>query len=172
MNTPKAIELAFAELVRRHAELGKDTLIRAWQSLAVDGSWEETKDRDFPLVDIRCAPPRTEQTQSTMAVDAALLCGTKGDDDRDHAIISALYEAVESVCNRLFAQFMTLAGTAPNQAEHPELFTFLAKLDELLSPASFHFGGLAFGTPQPPFNENGVQMIGITMVVHYGRPDC
>lgn len=165
MNVAKAIELAYAAVVREYAELGKSTLIRAWQSLAVDGSWDETKDRDFPVVDIRCGPPKPEQSQATMMADVALLCGTKTDDDKDHAVISALYEAVQDVCDKLYAQFQT--GT-----DGAELTTFKASLEALLAPTTFHFSGLTFGETQPPYNDRGVNMIGITMGVHYGRPDC
>lgn len=164
MNVPKAIELAFTTVMREFAELGADVLIRPWQSVAADGSWEETKDRDFPVLDIRCAPPRTEQTQSTMMAETALLCGSKLDDDKGHVVISDLYEAVQSVCDKLFSQARTTDGD--------ELARFKAILAEHLSPTTFSFGGLTFGESQPPYNDRGVNMIGVTMVVHYGRPDC
>ena len=166
MNAAKAIEIAFAEVVRKHATLGEDVLIRPWQSLERDGSWDKTKDRDFPVVDIRCAPPKWVQTQVTFSADCALLAGTKLDDDKSHAVISDLYEALQSVLDRLYAQVQMATPTGD------EWTTFSASLAENLPTTVFHFGGLTYGDVQAPWNDRGVNMIGITMVVHYARPDC
>ena len=166
MNIPKAIELAFAAVLRQYAELGKDVLVRAWQSLSDDPNWDANVDRQFPIVDCRCSPPQVDQTQSTMSVEVKLLCGTKGEDDKDHAIISAIYEAVSDLCDTLFSQFKN------QQFGADEIKAFLASLNANLDPTVFQFGGFTYGMGHPPANIGGINMIGITMVVHYGRPDC
>ena len=165
MNTTKAIELAMAETLRKYARMGAAVVIRAWQSLEADGSWKENPDRKFPLIDVRCSPPGHDDNESTLQVQCAILMGTKTDDDLSHAFISSMYEAVQGVCDTLFAQYKTRVFTGE------ELAYFLARVVAETSTDAFQFGGLTFGDGLAPADDNGINMIGITMIVHYGRSD-
>jgi len=169
MNVSKAIELAMAETIRKYAEMGEDVTIRAWQSLASDGSWLEHPDRVFPMIDVRCGPPRTDDNQSTLAVECSILMGTKTDDDKDHAFISAMYEAVQGVCDNMFSQFRTTAGST--YTADTELYDFLDRVVTEAGASAFEFGGLTFGDGLSPADDGGINMIGITMVIHFGRSD-
>ena len=165
MNTTKAIELAMAETIRTYAEMGENVTIRAWRSLASDGSWKENPDRKFPMIDVRCSTPATDDNESTRQVQCAILMGTKTDDDKSHAFISSMEEAVQGVCDTMFAQFRTGVFTGE------ELAYFLARVVAETSTDAFQFGGLTFGDGLAPADDNGINMIGITMIVHYGRSD-
>ena len=165
MNTTKAIELAMAETLRKYAQMGAAVTIRAWQSLEADGSWKENPDRKFPLIDVRCSPPEHDDNESTLQVQCAILMGTKTDDDLSHAFISSMYEAVQGVCDTLFAQYKTRVFTGE------ELAYFLARVVAETSTDAFQFGGLTFGDGLAPADDDGTNMIGITMIVHYGRSD-
>jgi len=165
MNIPKAIEQAMSFVLKKHAELGKGVMLRAYQSLADDPYWSPSTDLYFPMVDIRCSPPRTDQTQTTLVCECAMLCGTNAQDDKDHAFISSLYEAVEGVVTNIFAQYRH-GTTGGIYAE------FVAKVVELVDDAAkFNFGGLTLGEPLAPHDESGVNMIGLTLAVHYSRSD-
>jgi len=163
VNVSKAVELAFASLLRDHAQLGKGVTIRAWQSLRTDGSWSPAVDRAFPLVDVRCSPFMLDPNETTLKVEVALLCSTKVDDDKDHAFVSAMYEELARVCSLLFSQFKTTTGE--------ELAALLASIQANVDAGQFQFGGLSFSAPVAPKDEDGVNTIGITMSVHYGRSD-
>jgi len=165
MNTTKAIELALAETIREYAEMGESVTIRAWQSLASDGSWKENPDRSFPMIDVRCAPPKADDNQSTLQSEGAILIGTKTDDDKDHAFISAMYEAVQGVCDTLFSQFRSGVLTGD------EIAFFLASVVANTSADAFQFGGFTFGDGLAPADDGGINTIGITLIVHYGRSD-
>jgi len=169
MNVTKAIELAVAETIRKFAEMGEDVTIRAWQSLASDGSWKKDPDRKFPLIDVRCSPPKTDDNESTLQVECAILMGTNTDDDKDHAFISAMYEAVQGVCDNLFSQFRTTAGDT--YTADTEIYDFLASVLANTSADAFQFGGFTFGDGLAPADDGGINMIGITLIVHYGRSD-
>jgi hypothetical protein len=165
MNVAKAIELAFADLIRKQ-ELGAGVHVRAWQSLRADTTWDVTKDREFPAVDIRTAPQQFDMDAgSTMFCETAILCGTVADDDRDHAAVSALYEAVQGACDALYADFRGGTGTL--------LTAFVAAITLALGSegVKFSFGGLTFGGSMAPYDEGGSNMLGLTMRVHFSRSD-
>lgn len=162
MNVPRAIELAFAQLLRARAALGEKTVVRAWQSLANDAAWDSNKDRSFPIVDVRCSPPRTDTDEGLFICECALLCGTKTDDDKSHAAVAAIYGEVQAVADSLYSQF--------RNAEAAELAEFKAVLTADLG-AAFHFGGLTWGDGMAPYDDGGVNMIGLAMRVHYSRTD-
>lgn len=165
MNISKAIELAMAETIRKYAKLGEDVTIRAWQSLESDGSWKENPDRSFPMIDVRCSPPKTDDNESTQQVECAILFGTKTDDDKSHAFVSAMYEAGQGVCDKLFKQYRT--GTFTDT----EIKYFIDKVEAEAGADVFTFGGFTFGEGLSPSDDSGINMIGITMIVHFGRSD-
>jgi len=165
MNVAKAIEIALANTLRRFGNLTPDVLVRAWQSLDTDPRWSEDVDRDFPMVDVRCAPYRVDDNQSTLSNDCAILCGTISKDDQTHAAVSKLHDDVQGVIDRLFSQFRLNADGA-------ELTFFKAEMLRLMASANrFTFGGFTIGDPLAPTDQNGISLIGISLVVHYSRAD-
>ena len=165
MNTTKAIELALAETIRKYAQMGEAVTIRAWRSLEADGSWKENPDRKFPMIDVRCSTPKTDDNESTRQVECAILMGTNADDDKSHAFISDMENAVQGVCDTIFSQFRSGGFTGE------EIAYFLARVVAETSTDLFQFGGLTFGDGLAPADDGGINMIGITMIVHYGRSD-
>lgn len=164
MNTPKAIELALSRVIRAYATLGTGTIVRPWQSLREDPSWDEDQDRAFPLVDIRCSPPVTDDNECNCAAEVSILVGTMADDDKDHAAISALYGAVQECIDSLFSQYR--AGT-----DGDELTMFKEQMSAETESTAFAFGGFTWGTMLAPYDDRGANMIGITLTVHYARSD-
>jgi hypothetical protein len=163
MNVSKAVELAFAEAIRDNAEMGEGVTVRAWQSLESDGSWKKYPDRAFPMVDVRCSPPRTSEMQGGREVECAILIGTKTDDDKSHAFVSQMYDEIQKVCDDLFADFRRADETSE------PLKTWLATVEDNVESGGFGFGGFTFGEGLSPMDDGGVNMIGITMVVHYSK---
>lgn len=164
MNVPKAAEIALAETLKKYVELAAGLAVRTWQNLQSTGNWNEKKDRTFPVIDIRCSPPRHDENQHTMECSQMLLCGTITSDDRDHQIVSEIYEGVQLLTDKLFFQFLT------DPAEKPELDTYLAALTRQLGD-DFSFGGLSYGEPLAPFDDNGVNMLGVNLLLHFARTD-
>lgn len=167
MNAARAIEMAFADVFRTYAELGASCVVRAWQSLPLDPVWEklaaDSKDRAFPLVDVRCGSPRFDANQRTMYSETQILCATKTDDDKNHAQIQSLYGEIQRVCDLLYAQF--IAGR-----DGDELARFKAVLTAELG-ATFHFGGFTWGEGMAPADMDGANMIGIAVQTHFSRSD-
>jgi hypothetical protein len=172
MNIPKAIEQAFAAGIRkRGGELGACVVIRCWQSLADDASWKRPVDRQFPMLDIRCTPPESDDVQRTMISDCSLLCATKTDDDKDHSAVSALYGAVQDYCDRLFAGAGGDSGAEAIYTEfNAELAARIAE-QEFEATGTATVGGITFGPPLAPYDDDGVNMIGIVVRVHYSRSE-
>ena len=157
MNVPKSIEIALAGMIRG-AELGSDTVVRAWQAMQLDGSWDRNKDREFPMVDVRFSPERVDANQATLVCDGSILCATLAVDDKSHAAVSAMYEAVHGVLRGIFLSFIN--GTGADYA------TFTAAV-EAADPGAINIGGVTFSEPTPPYDDGGANMIGIGFAVHF-----
>lgn len=165
MNVPKAIEQALADVIRANAELGANVTVRAWQSLRHDASWEENIDRVFPMLDIRCASPSMGANQVSLSCDCSLLVGTNADDDKDHSFVSQMYDAVQNFLDGMYANYR-----AGNHDSEP-LKTYIDKVQSLVGADQFRFGGLQFGDGLEPYEDAGVNLIGISLITHYGRDD-
>jgi len=166
MNLPKAIEQVLADLIRSNAAVGPGVIFRPWQTLQADNNWDASVDRIFPLIDIRCSAPTTADNQVARSVECAVLMGTNADDDRDHAFISNMFEEVHQFLDQLFIQFR-----AGNFDADP-LASFVEDTQALVGDASrFRFGGLTFGAGMEPYDDGGINMLGITLEVHYSRDD-
>lgn len=122
-------------------------------------------EREWPMVDVRCGPPRTDDNQATLFCECNILIGTKADDDRDHAVISGIYEASGGVLDGIFANFRQQAETTD------PLKSWLAQMTALTTSGHFQFGGFTFGAGLAPYDDAGINMMGLTMNVHYGRSD-
>jgi len=164
MNIAKLIEKALADVIRDHAALPDGTSIRAWQTLDHDATWNESIDRQFPMIEIRSSPPRTDDNQSTLAIETAIIIGNQSADDKDHGAISQIYAAVQEVMDRLYASFRS--GIA-----NDEMATFTTAMADAQAAGRFNFGGFSYGAPLAPFEERNAVMLGITLVTHYSRDD-
>lgn len=164
MNVPRTIETAMAAVLREHAEIGENVVIRAFQSLASDGSWNINKDRKFPCLDIRCSPPSIMDGQCQSYAECHILCATKIDDDKDHETLSALYEETQACADRLFSQFR-------KRTDGAELSQLKADLAADLG-TDFEFSALIYGEPiAPSMSETGINTIGIRLRVVFIRKD-
>lgn len=164
MNIAKLIEKALATVIREHCNLPDGITIRAWQSLDYDATFDSAEDRTFPLIEIRASPPRTDDNQSTLAVESVVVVGTQNNDDKTHAIISDIYGEVQSTLDALFASFRT-------GSNNDEYLTFFNSMAEAQVAGRFNFGGFSYGAPLAPFEDRGAVMLGITLVTHYSRDD-
>ena len=162
MNVAKAIETAVADGLRRFADVGAGTVICPWRSLKADSA-TEAGERKFPRVEPRCGMPRVDASQTTFMQDCAILFGTKTDDDKDHAFIVEIEDAVQGYVDALFAQFRS-------GVDGEELAAFKAHLAAELG-GNFNFGGLTMAEGQAPRDVDGYNMIGITLQVHYSRKE-
>ena len=164
MNVAKSYEQALATVIREYGDLPDDVLIRAWQTIDHDASWDESVDRAFPLIDIRATPARTDDNQATLACECAILVGTMTADDRDHFDVSDLYDRVQGVLDDLYAQFRA-------QVNGSEKTRFDAIMAGNLTSDEYSFGGFTFGDGLAPYDDKGVNMIGISMTLHFSRTD-
>ncbi len=158
MNIPDACEKAVATMLRKYAAMGAGVTIRCWQSLRFDGSWKESVDYTFPMIDIRFAPERVDDNQATMSCEGAVLAGTKTADDKDHAKVKQLYESVHDVLRAIFTDFYGRT----NGTKYTEFET------EILKHTSngISVGGVTFSEPTAPADDAGANMIGIGFGVH------
>lgn len=163
MNVARAVEIAVAGVLRQFAQLGAGVTVRAWQSLPTDGSWTKESDRRFPLVDVRCSPPKTDENERTFYVECSVLCATKVDDDRNHAFVSEMYGEVQRVLDAMFSQYWNTAGD--------ELNAFNAALTGELGTNFNGAQGLTWGDGVAPYLEQGANVIGVAVRVHYSRKD-
>lgn len=161
INAAKCIEVALYETIRKHSEPGAAVQFRVWQSMR-RGIPEGTFTRSFPCVDIRCSPPVTENEGVSLATTASILCGAMAADDEDHAAAVSLYEAVQGVCDALYAQ-------ALSRTDGAEMTTFKAALAE--ESTVITLGGFRFADGLAPYDDAGVNMVGINFVVAYTRSD-
>ena len=159
MNVPKAIETAVAQMVRKYAEVGADTVIRPFQNLNFDGSWDATVDREYPVVDIRFAPERTDETQATFVCEGTVLIGTLVQDDKSHEEMGRIYAEVHGVLRDIFRGFRDEIDAA----KYDE-FKALVETDV---GGTFGIGGITFGDPMAPYDAGNANMIGIGFNIHF-----
>ena len=163
-NIPAALERAMSATLREYANLGAGVKLRAFQSLIDDPAVDQDGSKYWPCVDIRVAPPVTDENQATLHCDIAMLCGTYNEDDRQHTALRGLYEAVQSVCDRIFDEFQGWYHAGGTTVKDWFETAVNAELDRAIN-----IGGYTFGEGMAPYDDGGVNMIGITFRVHYTR---
>jgi len=168
MNEPAAIEIAFATVIREFAELGAGAYVRAWQTPSDDPEWNEGNDRYFPLVEARCTGPSPDESaQATMRATTTILCGTEANDDPSRAGLRVLYSGVREVCDALFRQWRSGTDGAEKTRWHEALNAALGETDA----ARFVFGGFTFGDGAAPVEEGMINVLAVSLNVHYARTD-
>ena len=166
MNASKAIEQAMVAVLRQFASMG-DVELRAWQALP-ESSVGSSCERKFPCVDVRAAPPSVDENGLTCQSAVTILCATKVDDDKNHATVSAIYEAVQGVCDNLYAEALHgTVGVDDTGAVPNEIGVFDASL--LNNEAEIERGGFTFNDGIGPQQEEGLNVIGINFIIHYSR---
>ena len=169
MNIPKAIELSLAAVFREHAEkFPHDARLRPYQTPTDDPGWNVETDRYFPLLEIRAAPPQVEESGNQLEVNSIISAQTMAVDDPDKRVLSDLYEIIEDiVIGHLIPQFRDYTNTGG-----PHLQTFDQTMGHLVNVAD-HFQGrsLVLGENLTPYNDNGINVIGLGIVFKYGRAD-
>jgi len=166
MNIPKAIEMAVAELIRTKAQLGAGVGVRPWQSIASDPVWKKQEDRRPVVIDVRASAPSYNDDRTGVCT-INVLCITQADDDKDHFVVSGLYEKINDLFDRLFSEF---AGAT---AEDPILPAFKARLAELTGDVFNAQGiGLSWGDAQFPYLDPDLQnVMPLSMRIHFSRSD-
>jgi hypothetical protein len=167
MNAARAIETAMVQTLRAFADLGKGTVVRGWQNLRIDNAWRVDPitgaDKTLPLVDVRCSPPRPDDSQHTVVASCRIDAMTNAEEDRDHLFISAMYDAIQETCERMRQASLVVSSSCERLA------MFTAALAEEMP--QLKFGGLSYGDPTEPFDDDGVNVIGLTLNVHYSLAD-
>ena len=164
MNVAAAYEQAFATILREFYSPVAGTVIRCWQNLRSDAVWSDRNgvDRVAQTIDLRAAPPVSDEDQINMTTALSIECFSKTADDRDHAIIAAMYDAAQSAADILHYQFTF------RPASTPELTRFLAVMAAEVG-GTFGFGGLTYGDSTAPYDDNGFSAIGLSLILHYSR---
>lgn len=164
MNIPKAIEKAFADLVKGQA-IGAETVIRCWHNLLYDPKFTANiakgYDRCFPCIDIRTSPPKVDDNTYTVSASTQILIATKCDADKNHKTISAIEEAVQTALDALYSQWHDRAGTL--------WIDFKASVQKDCSGVEVQ--GLTLSDTIQPYAEEELNIVGITVIVHYSRTD-
>lgn len=164
MNVPRIIERAMLKMLQDHADVGATTWLRTWRSLALTADNKRGTDRQFPLVDIRCAPATYDEDQATMACICQIIMATNEDSDIDHAVIVGIETAVRDCCERYYQQWRTAATGVEATTFNTELTT---AADE--ESKTFSVTGVTFSDSLMPYDEDGHCTVGFTMVFHFGR---
>jgi hypothetical protein len=159
MNASKALEIAIAQTIRQHAELGSGTLVRPWQSLKEDGAFDPESDRTFPCVDIRFAAPRYNQDQHTIVCSGQILVMTYTEDDKDHEKISIIFGEMHNVLLSIFRDSMGESNTG----YYAEMVAYVAEQ----YPDAMHIGGVTLTDGTPPIDQQGLNAIGVGFDVHF-----
>ena len=104
-----------------------------------------------------------------MTVAATVEIRTSVHDDPDHREVSRIYDATQTLFDSLFDQFY--GGT-----DGDELAAFKGSLDAEFKGsldaeygAEFPFGGLTYGDSAAPWDDDGVNCISFSFVMHYSR---
>jgi len=158
MNIPQAVERAFADLIRGY-DIGGKTIIRCWHGLKNDYRWKADNDKTYPLIDVRIAPPKMTVEDNTLVASCAIVVQTLVEDDEDHMKISGYEQAVQEALDDLFSQFRAQTGD--------KWTAFQASI--IADCAGVSIGGLTFGDGLPPYDDDGVNAVGMSMDVHYSR---
>lgn len=166
INVPAAYEQALASILRDNFKVGAETVIRAWQNLRSDSSWGDsaTGDRKAQTIDVRASPPQLDDNQVNYKTTAEIECRVKAADDRDHAIIRSMYEAVQEMLDTLFDQFRY----GVTEGDEDILTAFDAIMMEECG-ATVGRGGLTFGDGTTPWEEDGYNCIAVSFVLSYSR---
>jgi hypothetical protein len=157
MNAPRIIELGLAAVLLEHGEMGAETSVRPWRSLA---STKTDQSRTLPCVDIRCTAAQHDEDQATQSCLCDIIIQTSGPDDADHSQITAIEDSVRDTLERLYDQAKAGAGE--------EYTTFMATaLEE--SERLFILGGFRFNGGSAPMDDDDSNVLGISITADFAK---
>ena len=167
-NVPKALEGAVAAVIVATVDLGQDLpRIRTWQAVDRDGRWSPAVDRKFPLYELRASPPTLSEGEgATLMCPVNIQIGTHASDDKTHEKVALYYAAAQQVIDNLYAQFRGGTPGAERNAFDDYLSDQEPEVDDLIT-----IGGFTHGDGLDPFEEEGINYIGVSLIVHYSRTD-
>lgn len=157
MNAPKIIELAIARVLLDHGEMGAETSVRPWRSLA---STNTDQTRVLPCVDIRCTAAQHNENQATQTCLCDITIMTSGPEDADHAQITAMEDAVRDTLERLYDQAKAGSGA--------EYATFVASVTEE-SGGLFILGGFRFDGGSAPMDDDDTNLLIISTTADFAK---
>jgi len=157
VNAPRIIELGLAAVLLEHGELGAETSVRPWRSLA---STKTDQSRVLPCVDIRFASSQHNEDQATQTCAGTVEIRTNAADDADHAIAAAMEESVRDTLENLYDQAKVSIGA--------EYQTFIEKAAEE-SGDLFILGGFTFDGGMTPFDDDDQNVLAISITVHFAK---
>ncbi len=165
INLPSIFEGALAATITVNAEIQPSEFprLRTWQALDAEARWSTEDDRHFPMIGIRASPPTVGDDRRTFHVPVEVLVGTNAADDRDHAQLSRLYAAVQEIIDALYSEYINEAKAVRT--------AFDQHISDQMAGADYdlHLGGIEYGDPMSPYNEDGINYIGLNINVHYSR---
>lgn len=166
MNIPRDIERTIRDILANSDNLPLGARVVAWQTPAETEGWDKPDspawspelDRMFPSIDVRCTPPGTENDDQTALVcDVAILAATKAADDRNRAVISAMYAFIQEWVDSVAFGRYAGRGTA-----FEDLGEALARYEPRLI-----LGGVTLGTPTPPAESASLYLLGVEIRIHF-----
>ena len=165
MKIPQTIEKALADIIKTYP-IGAQTMIRCWHIIRNDYKWKSDTDRVLPCIDLRCAPMTLDATAGSSAVsEIQITIQTQAEDDEDHKMIADIESAVQEAVDSLYSSFRHIRSSPANA----KYIAFKAAIDSACT--SVKIGGITLGAPLMPFDEDGLNTVGITLSVHYHRSD-
>jgi len=168
MNTPKIFEGALAATIVATADLTDLPRIRTWQAIDQnDARWTPVDDRTFPVFDIKGRPPTNADDGLESTVALVILVGTHADGDKTHEKASLYYAVMQKLIENLYAQQRKNTTGAERNAWN----TYIE--DNFPVENAIFNGSVAFtmGDGQDPYEDAGINQIGLTLLVHYHRTD-
>lgn len=163
MNLPETIERTVAGVLKSGA-IGAATVVRCWHCLRDDYKWTPDADLTYPCIDVRCGPPKTDDNQSTLTCSVAITLCTKTADDQDHAAINMIETEAQAALDAVYADYRKNRGSGTG--------AFAVFAQEIESAGTgLHVGGISYGDVLAPYDDDGVNVVGLSLVVHYSRND-
>jgi len=171
MNYPKAFEGAIAAVIVENNQLSELPRLRTWQALDSDSRWSPSADRVPPMYDIRGFPPVTdEEAGLTQTCAVQILVGTHAESDQDHTQLAELYDGLERVLAALYSQFINDTTTGLAWQARLSFNNYLSDHEPDLNAVT-RIGGFSHGQGIFPWEEGGMEFIGVLFNVHYSRSD-
>jgi len=170
MNQPKAIEIALQETIKRHgafdaAVVAMDAVnFRAWQALPEDPTQDATPVVKLPLVDIRASSPTSDSSEWTYYSDVSVVVATSQHDDRQHRVISSLFEAASGALLELVQDSLTNGRKTADGVATP-YGTFADSLDT--NSWGSALGGCSLIPGTPPYHEGDLCLMAIGVRIHF-----
>jgi len=163
MTLTNAIESAFYDLLRSYEMGVEPPLIRCWHGLRKDQTWDWTTDRELPCIDIRCSPFVLSDNKLTGTCRVQIIAKTNGEDDKDHASIGVIEEAITNALDSLYSDLYAGATGSTWAA-----FVASIKAD---FPTVETIGGIDMEQGEEPSDDDGKPTVGFVVNVSITKTD-